>query len=266
VPESSGISPGLRCPMCLSTGFVDAADFGCHVALCDGVVVAGAASGSGGGNGAAASTGGDGGGASDPAVIPGAKVTGKGKVTLAKGSVPCKLRTPEEVDGMLSNYQAVVSAAAVALRPTPSHAHTHTLGPCTWVCSHEHVSASSFAVLCDIAQTDDGSVDIDMVVSIIMHICSTYSVESGSVLVFLPGWDEIVKVRDSLVAQPFFSRGAEWILSLHSAVPSHEQRKAFTRPPVGVWKIVLATNIAETSITIDDVVYVVDCGLVKEVR
>ncbi len=132
--------------------------------------------------------------------------------------------------------------------------------------SSAHVPASSFAVLYDIAQTDDGSVDIDMVVSIIMHICSTYSVESGSVLVFLPGWDEIVKVRDSLVAQPFFSRGAEWILSLHSAVPSHEQRKAFTRPPVGVWKIVLATNIAETSITIDDVVYVVDCGLVKEVR
>jgi hypothetical protein len=126
VPESSGISPGLRCPMCLSTGFVDAADFGCHVALCDGVVVAGAASGSGGGNGAAAPTGGDGGGgASDPAVIPGAKVTGKGKVTLAKGSVPCKLRTPEEVDGMLSNYQAVVSVAAVALHRTRTHTPLH---------------------------------------------------------------------------------------------------------------------------------------------
>jgi HrpA-like RNA helicase len=49
-------------------------------------------------------------------------------------------------------------------------------------------------------------------------------------------------------------------------VPPEEQRRVFIRPPPGVRKIVLATNIAETAITVDDVGFVVDTGRMKENR
>jgi hypothetical protein len=53
---------------------------------------------------------------------------------------------------------------------------------------------------------------------------------------------------------------------LHGSISGEEQKRVYLKPPSGVCKIVLATNIAKTSITIDDVVYVIDSGRHKEMR
>ena len=87
----------------------------------------------------------------------------------------------------------------------------------------------------------------------------------GSVLIFLPGWEDITRLRECLQASPLFGDASRFLLlPLHSLVPSSEQRRVFQSPPKGVCKIVMATNIAETAITIDDVVYVIDSGRMKE--
>ena len=87
-------------------------------------------------------------------------------------------------------------------------------------------------------------------------------------LVFLPGFKEIQAVHEALLATPRFSAEPHraWLLPLHSTLPPEDQRRVFERPPAGVRKVVLATNIAETSVTIDDVVFVVDCARMKEKR
>ena len=56
------------------------------------------------------------------------------------------------------------------------------------------------------------------------------------------------------------------IIALHSVLSSQDQSSAFNIPPKGVRKVVIATNIAETGITIPDVVFVIDAGKVKENR
>ncbi|MGX7894917.1 ATP-dependent helicase HrpB [Tsuneonella sp. HG222] len=81
--------------------------------------------------------------------------------------------------------------------------------------------------------------------------------EEGDILAFLPGVREIERVRERLEAKLV---GVP-ILPLHGQVQPADQRAAIRRDPQGRRRIVLATAIAESSITLDGVSVVVDAGL-----
>ena len=91
---------------------------------------------------------------------------------------------------------------------------------------------------------------------------------ADSILIFLPGLKEITAALEQLTASGPLACEPQrsWVLPLHGSLTSEEQRRIFLKPPPGVRKVVLATNIAETSITIDDCGFVVDCGRMKETR
>lgn len=90
---------------------------------------------------------------------------------------------------------------------------------------------------------------------------------SAAILVFMPGLGEIRRLNELLGEHPVFGAADDFqIFPLHSTISTENQGAVFNIPPPGVRKIVIATNIAETGITIPDITCVIDTGKHKEMR
>ena len=156
-------------------------------------------------------------------------------------------------------------------------------GPSRWVLRDENVAkylcyqlgptaAASLGIR--VLRTDLKDDELDLpypfIAATVGHVLQ--SSPDGHVLVFLPGWDDIISTQKALLspaarhAVPFNDTSKFSIHLLHSTIPLAEQQAIFEPPAAGVRRIILATNIAETSITIPDVVYVIDTAKIKEQR
>jgi len=85
------------------------------------------------------------------------------------------------------------------------------------------------------------------------------------ILVFLSGIQAIEKVSTSLRKRNLESINAS-VMTLHGSLPPEQQKKVFRQTKPNEWKVILSTNIAETSVTIDDVTHVLDVGTHKEMK
>lgn len=106
---------------------------------------------------------------------------------------------------------------------------------------------------------------IDAAVVTVLQIHITQPL--GDILVFLTGQEEIEACQELLTerTRKLGSRIKELvILPIYANLPSDMQAKIFEPTPPGGRKVILATNIAETSLTIDGIIYVIDPGFCKE--
>ncbi|KAK9708197.1 putative ATP-dependent RNA helicase ucp12 [Basidiobolus ranarum] len=109
------------------------------------------------------------------------------------------------------------------------------------------------------------NINYSLIVDVVKYIDTMYDTDDGAILIFLPGVMEINKCISLLNQALNDSKDRKYVtLPLHASLSIDDQTKVFHKYPLGTRKIIASTNVAETSITIDDVVYVIDTGRVKE--
>lgn len=118
------------------------------------------------------------------------------------------------------------------------------------------------SVIAELKKPESEVFNLDLIEQLLRYICKTDKA-NGAVLVFVPGWEQISKLHSQMISSGSFPETKYLLIPLHSMMPTVNQRDVFERPPAGKRKIIISTNIAETSITIDDIVFVVDAGKIK---
>ncbi|KAF8466450.1 P-loop containing nucleoside triphosphate hydrolase protein [Kalaharituber pfeilii] len=116
------------------------------------------------------------------------------------------------------------------------------------------------------SEKEDALIPIGLIAATVAHIARTTN--DGAILVFLPGLQEITSLDEFVRTQrPLgvnFTDTTKFRISmLHSSIPT-VQNEIFGDVPEGCRKIIFSTNIAETSVTIPDVQFVVDSGKMRE--
>jgi hypothetical protein len=130
-----------------------------------------------------------------------------------------------------------------------------------------------------IERVDESILNLKLIQKLVLHLLSLPVDESsstsplgpGAILIFVSGLSDIREVINALKHSPELSnkgrsRWSTRILPLHSSLSTYEQNLVFQICPPNIRKIIVSTNIAETSVTIEDVVYVIDTCRVKENR
>ena len=118
-----------------------------------------------------------------------------------------------------------------------------------------------------LARIDEYQINYSLIVKLLETVATNdaYTHYSKAILIFLPGIAEIRRLNDIISGQPLFAQG--WsIYPLHSTIATEDQERGCLVPLRGSGKIVLATNIAETGITIPEISCVIDTGKHREIR
>lgn len=101
---------------------------------------------------------------------------------------------------------------------------------------------------------------IDAAVAKVLEIHKAHRKKMGDILLFLPGKEEVEQACSMLQSKVHNLKP----LPVYAALPFEAQCEIFASAPKNVRKVVVATNIAETSITIDGILFVIDMGFFKE--
>ena len=158
-------------------------------------------------------------------------------------SLVLNLQTTQRADLRLVVMSATIQAGAVA----------RSLG----ACAHLQSSGREYPVDVEHLGRPDDRPLVAQTVSAVKQLLRES--DSGGVLVFLPGAGEIRRVREALV--PVAELQDAEVLTLHGDLPLEEQARAVG--PSTRRKVVLSTNVAESSVTVDGITAVVDSGLAR---